>query len=421
MYKKVVLKNGLRIITVPQKESKTAIVLILVGTGSKYETKETSGISHFLEHMFFKGTEKFKKPRDVAEFLDKIGGEFNAFTGEEYTGYYAKVSSKHLDDALEWTSQIFLKSIIPSKEVEKERGVIIEEINMYNDNPMTYIDQLWKELLYGDQPAGWDIAGTKETVSNIKRKDILDYINSQYNAKNTVICVSGNIDQEKVISKVKNYFGEIKDKKTKEKPKVVESQKKPQMLNFYRDTKQTNLFLGVRAYNLFHEDRYVAEVIACYLGGMMSSVLFEKVREKLGAAYYVKTYNVSDTDTGCLVTCSGIDNGKLEKVVSTILREYKKMKSQKMKDEYLKNIKEHLKGKMAIGFENSYSKAMFFATQELLKNKILKIEDVFRKIDSVTKEDVLRVSKDIFKNENLNLALIGPNKNNNQLKKILNL
>lgn len=421
MYKKATLKNGLRIITVPQKESKTAIVLILVGTGSKYETKEISGISHFLEHMLFKGTEKFKKPRDVAEFLDKIGGEFNAFTGEEYTGYYAKVSSKHLDDAFEWTSQIFLKSIIPSKEVEKERGVIIEEINMYNDNPMMYVDQLWKKLLYGDQPAGWDIAGTKETVLSIKRKDILNYIDSQYNAKNTIICVAGNIDEEKVISKIKKYFGGIKEKKAKEKLKVIESQKEPQMLNFYRDISQTNLILGVRAYDLFHEDRYVAEVIACYLGGMMSSVLFEEVREKLGAAYYVRTCNASDTDTGYLATHSGIDNNKLEKVVGIILREYKKMKSIKIKDKDLKNVKEHLKGKMAIRLENYDDKAIFFANQELLKKEITTVENVFKKIDSVTKEDVLRVSQNIFRDENLNLALIGPNKNNNQLKKLLNL
>jgi len=222
MYKKIILKNGLRIITVPQKESKTATVLVLVGTGSKYETKEISGISHFLEHMLFKGTKKFKKPKDVAEFLDKIGGDFNAFTGEEYTGYYAKVSAEHLDVAFEWVSDIFLNSIIPLKEVEKERGVIIEEINMYKNNPMMYIGQLWKEVLYGDQPAGWDIAGTKETVSSITRKNILNYIFNQYNAKNTIVCLAGNINEEEVMQKTKKYFNKTQTKKSKEKVKVIE-------------------------------------------------------------------------------------------------------------------------------------------------------------------------------------------------------
>lgn len=421
MYKKITLKNGLRIITVPEKESKTATILVLVGTGSKYETKETSGISHFLEHMFFKGTKKFKKPKDVAEFLDKVGGDFNAFTGEEYTGYYAKVSSEFLDNAFEWVSQIFLNSIIPLKEVEKERGVIIEEINMYKNNPMMYIGQLWREALYGDQPAGWDIAGTKETVSKISRKDILKYISTQYSAKNTIICLAGGIDEKKAIADAKKYFGGIKDKKVKDKLKVIEDQKKPKLLLFNKKAEQTNLALGVRSYSMFHKDRYVCDLIAVILGGMMSSRLFEEVREKMGAAYYVRTYNEDDTDTGSLVTFAGVDNSKLEKVISVILKEYKKMTENKIDEKELKKAKDYVKGKMIIGLESSHSRASFFALQELLKKEILTIDEIFAKIDKVTSNDILRVSKDLFKNESLSLALIGPNKNNNKLIKLLKL
>ncbi|MDD5012796.1 MAG: pitrilysin family protein [Candidatus Pacebacteria bacterium] len=418
MYKKTILNNGLRIITVPQKESKTATVLVLVGTGSKYETKEISGISHFLEHMFFKGTKRFKKPKDVAEFLDKIGGDFNAFTGEEYTGYYAKVSAEHLDIAFEWVSDIFLNSIIPLKEVEKERGVIIEEINMYKNNPMMYIGQLWKEVLYGDQPAGWDIAGTKETVSSITRKNILNYISSQYNAKNTIVCLAGNINEEEAIQKTKKYFNKTKIKKSKEKVKVIERQKEPQALFFYKDTEQTNLALGVRSYNMTHKDKYVCDLLAIILGGMMSSRLFEEIREKLGVAYYVKTYNEADTDTGSIVTFVGVDNLKLEKVIKTILKEYKRLTEKRVNEKELKKAKDYMKGKMILNLESSHSKAYFYATQELLKKEILTIEDIFDKIDKVTGEDILRVAKDIFKNKNLNLALIGPNKKqyNNLLK-----
>ncbi len=418
MYKKIILKNGLRIITVPQKESKTATVLVLVGTGSKYETKEISGISHFLEHMFFKGTKKFKKPKNVAEFLDKIGGDFNAFTGEEYTGYYAKVSADYLDIAFEWVSDIFLNSIIPLKEVEKERGVIIEELNMYKNNPMMYIGQLWKEVLYGNQPAGWDIGGTKETVSKITRKDILNYVDTQYNAKNTIICLAGNINEEKTILKVRKYFKNIKTKKHKDKIKVIEEQKEPQILSFYKDTEQTNMALGVRAYNLFHKDKYACDLLAVVLGGMMSSRLFEEIREKMGAAYYVKTYNEADTDTGNIVTFIGVDNSKLEKVIKVVLKEYKKIANKEISEKELKKAKDHIKGKMTIRLESSDSRASFFAMQELLQKEILTIDNVFAKIDKVTTKDILRVAKDIFKNENLNLALIGPNKKqfNNLLK-----
>jgi predicted Zn-dependent peptidase len=419
MFKKITLKNGLRIITVPNNEAKTATTLILVKTGSKYESKNISGISHFLEHMFFKGTKKFKKPKDVAEFLDKIGGDFNAFTGEEYTGYYATVSFNHLNYALEWVSDIFLNSLIPLKEVGKERGVIIEEINMYRDNPMMYISQLWKEVLYGDQPAGWDIAGTKETVSKIKRQDILNYISSQYTAENTVICLAGKFDEKKIIYKIKKIFDNIRVNKPKNKIEVNETQKKPQSLIYYKDTGQTNLALGVRAYNMFHKDKYVCDVLAVILGGMMSSRLFEEVREKLGAAYYVRTYNETDTDTGSLVTFAGVDNNKLEKVISAILKEYKKIKIKKISEGELKKAKDYIKGKTVLGLESSSAQASFFATQELLKKEILTIEEIFKKIDKVTREDILRVSKDIFKNEKLNLSLIANNKNkkyNNLLK-----
>jgi predicted Zn-dependent peptidase len=284
-----------------------------------------------------------------------------------------------------------------------------------------YIGQLWREALYGDQPAGWDIAGTKETVSKISRKDILKYISTQYSAKNTIICLAGGINEKKAIADAKKYFGGIKDKKVKDKLKVIEDQKKPKLLLFNKKAEQTNLALGVRSYSMFHKDRYVCDLIAVILGGMMSSRLFEEVREKMGAAYYVRTYNEDDTDTGSLVTFAGVDNSKLEKVISVILKEYKKMTENKIDEKELKKAKDYVKGKMIIGLESSHSRASFFALQELLKKEILTIDEIFAKIDKVTSSDILRVSKDLFKNESLGLALIGPNKNNNKLIKLLKL
>ena len=403
----------------PQKETKATTVLVMVKTGSKYEERETSGISHFLEHMLFKGTEKNKEPKDVAEQLDKVGGDYNAFTGEEYTGYYAKVDMMHFDVALDWVSDIFLNSKIPAKEIEKERGVIIEEINMYTDNPMMYIDELWKKVLYGDQPAGWDVAGTKKTVSSIKRNDILKYINSQYAAKNTVICVAGNIKEKEAIEKVKKYFNNIKLGVAKGKPEVTEKQSEPQVDISYKKMNQANLALGVRGVDTFHPDKYIYEVMAVILGGMMSSRLFIEVREKLGAAYYVRTYNNSDTDTGSLVTLAGVDNNKIEKVIETVLREYKKLCKVKVSDKELKKAKDYIKGKMVLGLESSDAQASFYGSQELLKNEILTIDELFKKIEKVKASDIMRVAKDIFKDEKLNLAIIGPYKDKEQFKKIL--
>src|SRR3989344_5773675 len=230
MFRKTTLKNGLRIITVPQKSTQAVTVLVLAGTGSKYETKETSGISHFLEHMFFKGTEKRPDKLAIAETLDKVGGIYNAFTGEECTGYFAKVASSQFDLALDWVSDIYLKSILPEKEIKIEKGVITEEINMVYDNPMAYAGLLWNKLLYGDQPAGWDIAGTKESVNAMNRPELLNYMNSQYVASNTIVCVAGNINDAQTISQIKKKFVQIKTTLPTKKAQVVESQMRPACL-----------------------------------------------------------------------------------------------------------------------------------------------------------------------------------------------
>lgn len=411
MYKKTKLKNGLRIITIPQKETNAATVLILVKAGSKNEHKKISGVSHFLEHMLFKGTEKRKGPMEVAEELDKVGGEFNAFTGEEYTGYYAKVNYSHFDTALDWVSDIFLNSKISTKELQKERGVIIEEINMYRENPMMYIGDLWKKVLYGDQPAGWDIAGTKESVLGIERKDIKKYIEEHYTAENTVVCIAGKIDEKKAIEKTKKYFSKIAKNSSKEKIKVIEKQTVPKVEILYKKTNQANIAIGVRGYDMLHPYKFTLDVMSVILGGMMSSRMFKEVREKLGAAYYIRTYNYCDTDTGSLVTLAGVDNGKLDKVIEVILKEYKKLTKIKVSDVEIKKAKEYIKGKIVLKMESSDAQASFYGMQELLKNDIMFIEDVFKKIDAVTAEDIMKVSKDIFKNEKLNMAIIGPYKN----------
>ena len=421
MFKKTTLKNGLRIITVPQKSTQAVTVLALVGTGSKYETKKISGISHFLEHMFFKGTKKRPDKLEIAETLDKIGGIYNAFTGEDYTGYFAKVAASQFDLALDWVSDIYLNSLLPEKEVKKEKGVIIEEINMIYDNPMAYVEILWNKLLYGDQPAGWDIAGTKESVTGIDRQDLFNYMKSQYVASNTIIGVAGKIENSIAIKKVKKYFSEISSTQPFGKPEVIERQTRPECLLHFRETDQTHLNLGVRGYNLFHPKKYAQDILSIILGGMMSSRLFMEVREKLGIAYYIKTSCEANPDTGCLVTQAGVDNQNVEKAVSTILKEYKKISQRRVPDSELKKAKDYVKGKMALLLEPSDASASFYATQELLKKEILTQKEIYAKINKVTANDILKISQDIFRPAKLNLALVGPFKDKKLFEKILKI
>jgi len=419
MFKKITLKNGLRIILVPQKSSQTVTVLVLVGTGSKYEKKDISGISHFLEHMFFKGTKKRPSPLDVAQTLDEVGGMYNAFTSQEYTGYFAKVASGHFNLALDWVSDILLNSTLPEKEIEKEKGVIIEEINMNYDNPMSHIQTLWLRLLYGDQPAGWDIAGTKEVVSKMTRERLLNYRKRQYVAERTVVAVAGNFREEAAERALKRYFSRTKTGRPMKKPKVIEKQNSPNVLVHFRQTDQSHLCLGVRAFNLFHPKRYAQEVLAVILGGMMSSRLFQKIRTELGIAYYINTVSEVDPDTGTLFTQAGLDNKNLEKGILAILDEYKRISQEKVPPRELKRAKEYIKGKTSLSLESSDARASFYASQELLENRILTPEQIFKKIDRISQEDILELASEIFRPEKLNLALIGPFKEKERFQKLL--
>jgi len=408
MYKKITLPNGLRILTMPMANTKTATVLVLVAAGSKYETKNISGISHFLEHMTFKGTKKRPTPLDIAEPLDRVGGNYNAFTSQEYTGYYAKANGKHLDLLLNIISDITLNPNFDQKEINKERGVIIEEINMYEDAPPRKVGDVWEELLYGDQPAGWSTAGQKEIITKLKREDFLKYHEEHYVAPKIVVAVSGMIKPEEVVKKIKTLFGTISDFKGKEKIPVKESQKKPEAKLVYKKTDQTHIILGGRAYNIFDDRHYAAEVLATILGGGMSSRLFGLLRDKMGAAYYVRTSADESTDTGFLATSAGIDNRRVGEIIAAILEEYKKIKKVKISETELNKAKEHIEGGLILSIETSDELASFYCFQEILKKEILEPEKFIKKIRAVTADDVLEAARDIFQPEKLNLAMVGP-------------
>lgn len=422
MYKKVVLDNGLRVIIAPMEGTKTASVLVMVGTGGKYETRETSGISHFLEHLFFKGTKKRPTTSKIAESLEILGADYDAFTSKEYTGFFAKTASFNFDKSVEIISDILVNSLFSREEIERERGVILEEIKMIKDDPPRYIGDLFEILLYGDTPAGWDFGGTPETVKNITREQILKYFASQYVAKNIVICVAGAVNESDVLKEVKKYFANFNGRDFKRKEPVKEKQEKPEILLYNKKTDQTHISLGVRAYNMNHPDKHALSLLALILGGGMSSRLFTAVRANLGLAYYI--YSSSDlyTDSGYFTTQAGIDAKNSEKVIKIILAEYKKIADEKIGEPELKKVKNYLKGRMIMGLESSSAMASFYANQEILKGQIATLEERLAGIDAVKTGDIRRVAKDIFKNEKLNLALIGPckNKEAEKFKKILN-
>lgn len=420
-YKKTTLSNGLRILTVPMKNTQTATVIVMVGVGSRYETGKEAGLSHFIEHMMFKGTEKRPTTLDISETLDSIGGEFNAFTSSDKTAYYAKVDAKHVDVALDVISDIFLNSKVEEKEIEKEKGTIIQEINMIEDTPMVNIEIVLGNLLYKKNPLGRHIAGFKKTVSAFKRKNFKEYIDRFYVANDTVVCIAGKFNEKKVLELAKGHFSGMKKGIKPKYEKVIENQKKPELNLKFKNTDQTHFLLASRAYDYNHKDRFALGLLATILGGNMSSRLFTEVREKRGLAYHVRTLVDSFEDCGYIATQAGVNHDKLEITVETILNEYKKIAAEKVNKKELQNAKDYVKGKSVMGFESSDEVAMFFIDQEVMKKKVMTISEIFKEIDKVTENDILRIAGDIFQNKKLNLAVIGPHKNGKKLEKILKL
>lgn len=420
-FKKYVLKNGLRVILVPRPQNLATTALILVEAGSKYETKEINGISHFLEHLCPKGTSKRPTSLMIASELESIGAVFNAFTSLELTGYFAKVSSDKINEALDIISDIYINSIFDEKELEKEKGVIIEEINMDEDLPMKKVHDIFEELLYGDQPAGWPISGTKEIIKSLDKKAVIDYYRAHYVPQATAVVVAGAFNTTHMLKEIKKCFGGISEGDKTDKIKVKEAQSSPNKIIRFKESDQTHLVLGFRAFDMFDKRRHALAVLSKILGGGMSSRLFQRIRGELGAAYYIYTEEFLLTDHGFLTVSAGVDNTRIKKVIEAILDEFRKIKSTLVSPEELRRAKSHITGKLMIELETSDSVAAFYGQQELFKEKIITPEEVVKKIKSVTSKDVLKVAKDVIRNEGLNLAVIGPFKNPRQFENVLKI
>lgn len=424
LYQKQTLPNGLRLLTIPMPGVASVTVLISVGIGSRYEEKSINGISHFLEHMAFKGTVKRPSALEISSIIDGIGGEFNAFTSKDHTGYYVKAAAKHLPLLVDVLSDMLLHSKFDKAEIEKERGVIIEEINMYEDMPIRKISDLYENLLYGDTKLGRDISGLKDVIKKVKREDFVSYVDNFYSPKNTIVTIAGGLDKNHetgIKNLVNKYLGDWKEKDVVPFEKISDDQKKAALLLHYKDTQQAHLCLGVRSYHLTHQGRYNLGLLTAILGGGMSSRLFIQVREKRGLAYYVRSGNEMYQDVGNFVTQAGVDVVRIDDAVKVMLAEYQKIAQEKVTQKELDKGKEYLKGRFTLELEDSRNVAGLFAASDLLEDKIRTPEEIMREIDKVTVDDIQKCAGEIFVEKNLNLAIIGPYKDEERFKKLLRL
>ncbi len=405
---KAQIKNKLRVLTASMPAAKSATVLLLVGAGSRYETKKLNGIAHFAEHMFFKGTEKRPTAVEIASLIDGLGAEFNAFTSKEYTGFYIKAASNHLELVTEVLSDMLLNSKFDQEEINRERNVIGEELRMYLDTPMRYIGDVYEELLYGDQPLGWDTVGTLSSLANINRQDFLDYNSKHYLGPNMLFVVGGDVNQEKGLALAEKYFSALPDKPSPTFQKVNFTQDKPALKLFYKDSEQAHLCLGVRSYPLGNPDRYKIGVMNAMLGSSMSSRLFIQLRERRGLAYYVRSGVEEYNDAGSLAAQAGVEPKNINEAIKVILNEFGEMAGNEVDAKELNKAKEYIKGRLILELEDSREVSTLFGLQELLEKKTRTIDEIISEVDKITSKDVQEVAKKLFVTETLNLAIIGP-------------
>lgn len=416
-FSKYVLKSGVRYLEIPLEKTGVITVLVLVKAGSRFENNKISGISHFIEHMFFKGGKRYKDTSEVASAIDQVGGMFNASTDKEEVAFFVKLPAQKVDVALDVLADMLLNSHFKEEDIKREEKVIIEEINMYEDSPMYQTDELLESILYKNSPLAREIIGKKETIQGLKRSDFLRYINKSYLPGNITIAVAGDtsfISKDKVFK----FFNLHSKRKPVNFKKIVRSQKNPEISLKTKNTEQSHIALGFyfpeAVYN--HKDFIIAKVLSAVLGGSMSSRLFLSVREKKGLAYSINCFIQSFMDAGHLEIAAGVDNKKVSEAVSAILKECLKMKKIKVGKDELNKAKEYLKGKLTLNLEDSLNAAFHVGKQELLSGKVLSIRKIFEKIDNINSEDIIKLANKNFKNNKLNLAVIGPFKDEKPFK-----
>ncbi len=419
MYNLTTLKNGLTLITMNLPHLDSVTTLMAVGAGSRYETRKINGISHFLEHMFFKGSRKYPTAEQIAEIVDGMGAINNAATSKEYTFYWIKSSAKHLEMAMDILSSQLKESLLQEDEIEKEKGVIAEELRMYRDNPARHIWDLYERLQFGDTPLGWDTGGEEKIINAFERLNFVKYLDALYSPKNMVLVLAGNLPQN--IKKLsERYFLDLpKRSQYNFLPFKKQKQNKPKIDVFHKKSDQANLILGVEGYDRYDDKRYAARVLGVILGEGMSSRLFIQVREKRGYAYHISAGFDPYKDTGSFAVYAGL---KLEKVtdgLEVIISELERITQENITDDELRKAKEMIRGRLSIKAESTNFLAEYLSTNFILDRKIEEFGDLQKRIDYVSVGDVRLVAGELFRREKFNLQVIGPFENSKPFERIL--
>jgi predicted Zn-dependent peptidase len=418
VFEKATLRNGVRVLTAPMPQVGSVACFVMLAAGSRYETAQSKGIAHFSEHMFFKGTERRPTARSISAEIDAIGGEFNAFTGKELTGYYVKCGAETRDVALDVLVDMLLHSRFDEAEIQKEKGVILEEMNVYLDTPSRYVGSVYDRLLFADQPLGWDILGTKETIEGASRETFVSYLDSWYRPERMIVGVAGQIG-EGLHDRLEELLGNVEPLETSSPPAVEIPPDGSPVLLHTKASEQAHLNLGVRGYPLGHPDRYALLLLSVVLGGGMSSRLFTEVRERRGLAYYVHAANGSFTDTGTFYTGAGVDVDRVDDAIATILGELRKIATKPVPADELEKARGYAKGRFVLRLESPQGTIQYGLRREVLENETEEPEEHLQRIDEVTIEDVQRVAQDLFDGKRLYLALVGPYNDPERFEKLL--
>ncbi|MCL4374932.1 insulinase family protein [Patescibacteria group bacterium] len=414
----VTLKNGLRLILVDTNTFPTLTTLLLVGAGSRYERRENNGIAHFLEHMFYKGSKKYPNPEIISQTIEGMGGLWNAFTSKDYTGYYIKAATDHFPQMMDILSDLLLNSLFQEEEIAKEKGVIVEEINMYEDMPQRKIGDIFERVMYDGNPLGMEIAGSKETVTGFSRKTFIDYMSSLYYPNNAVLIVAGGLNRTKNLqAKIENYRDIVEQKlgdwKAGEAAGFVhwdQAFSRPRIHVHQKKTEQAHFCLGFPTFAVDDRRRPALKVLATVLGGGASSRLFQEVREKRGLCYYIGTGVEQYQEIGSIVTQAGVakDPVKVRDAVEAVLEEHRKIAAGKVAETDIARSKEMLKGRLLLSMEDSFNIAHFYGLKQLHENKIESPQERIAAIEAVTKAEIVVLAKELFTKSKLNFAIIGP-------------
>ncbi len=407
MHQKFTLDNGLRLITTEMAHTRSVSIVFFIGAGVCYETDSEAGTSHFIEHLCFKGTKRRKTSKEISEAIEGIGGVLNGGTDKELTVFWCKVASQHFEEAVDVLVDLLRNSRFDTQDIDRERQVIIEEINMSLDSPQQRVDMLIDELLWPEQPLGRDSAGKKETVANLRRQQLRNYFHGHYLPNNTVISIAGNIEQERVQQIIQSQVGNWKPGIVAPRFSSKVKQRTPKMRVEKRDTEQVNLCLGVHGLSLLNADRFVVDLLSMVLGEGMSSRLFIEIRENQGLAYDISSCTSHFIDSGAFFINAGVDPNRLNDTLKATVKELTRVRDG-ISEMELHKAKEMAKGRLLLALEDSRIVANWFGAQEMLTNRILTVDDVISLIGKITTDDLRRVAQQLFTSNKLSLAVVGP-------------